>query len=144
MNKRQQKKANKRKYMPLMMRVQLRNGKKRNRQWDMFMFQRYSRIINFHITIVPNVIPLAYSNFVPPHIITMARLIDLQKRNHWDFLNMETIQKMSNAFAASECEKLLTGGHWNDSPSYHKKETRISPYHEPERGIGTPPIWNAP
>lgn len=45
MNKRQQKKANKPNWIPLMMRVKLRNGKVRNRQFLPFGPNRYGRIL---------------------------------------------------------------------------------------------------
>ena len=44
MNKRQQKKATKKAWHPLTMRVKLRNGKIRNRTWKLGCYLRYAKI----------------------------------------------------------------------------------------------------
>ena len=44
MNKRQHKKANKKAWHPLTMRVKLRNGKIRNRTWKLGGYLRYAKI----------------------------------------------------------------------------------------------------
>jgi len=45
MNRRQHKKANKKAWHPLTMRVKLRNGKIRNRTWKLGGYLRYAKII---------------------------------------------------------------------------------------------------
>ena len=64
MNHRQQKKANKKTWHPLTMRVKLRNGKIRNRTWKLGCYLRYAKItyppIDMHLIKVDmaSVLPL--------------------------------------------------------------------------------------
>ena len=132
MNKRQQKKANKPEWIPLIVRVKLRNGKIRNRKWKPFGYTRYAKIIRKAVN-TSNVVLGACTPLRPFHTISIDEM-PMSQMN-------EILCEMGKFWLK---ESIKAGGHWNNYPGYQRSDERITPYLEPERGIGPTPIWSAP
>lgn len=132
MNKRQQKKANKPEWIPLIVRVKLRNGKIRNRKWKPFGYTRYAKIIRKAVN-VSDINLGACSPCRPFHTISIDEM-PMSQMN-------EILCEMRKFWLK---ESIKAGGHWINYPGYQRSDERITPYLEPERGIGPTPIWSAP
>lgn len=133
MNKRQQKKANKPEWIPLIVRVKLRNGKIRNRKWKAFGYSRYAKIICKAVN-VSEIALGACSPYSPFHTISFDEIPKSQ-------MNNEILCEMRKFWLK---ESIKAGGHWNNYPGYQRSDERITPNLEAERGIGPTPIWSAP
>lgn len=106
MNKRQLKKANKHKFVPLTIRVKLRNGKIRNREFNILRLHLYAKILTSSVQVsIPDIIIGARSPW-PQHFSLSSPY----------------------GLSPSQSKNFFAGGHWNEGPGLLGSTFLYSPY----------------
>lgn len=106
MNKRQLKKANKHKPVHFMIRVKLRNGKIRNREWNMFRLHLYAKILTSSVQVsIPDII--------------------IGARSPWP---QQFSFSSPYGLSPSQSNNFFAGGHWNEGPGLLGSTFPYSPY----------------